>query len=56
MRLITTTLLLAIIAFAQETLTNDAVLKLVKAGLGSEGLIVNMIQSQPASTHWARTT
>src|SRR5947209_13731736 len=46
MRLVATSLLLVIIAFAQETLTNDAVLKLVKAGLG-ESLIVSMIQSQP---------
>jgi hypothetical protein len=37
---------LACASFAQEPLTNDSVLKMVKAGLG-EGLILNMIQSQP---------
>lgn len=34
------------IALAQEVLTNDAILKMVKGGLG-EDLIVTMIQSQP---------
>jgi hypothetical protein len=34
--------------FAQESLTNDSVLKLVKAGMGDE-LIVNMINSQPGT-------
>jgi len=34
------------VSFAQEPLTNDSVVKMVKAGLG-EGLIVNMIQGQP---------
>jgi hypothetical protein len=36
----------ALVACAQQTLDNDAILKMVKAGL-SEDLIVNMIQSQP---------
>lgn len=35
-----------VLAFAQETLSNDSVIKMVKSGLG-EGLIINMIQSQP---------
>jgi len=38
-------LALAFLASAQETLTNDSVAKMVKAGLG-EGLIVSMIQNQ----------
>jgi hypothetical protein len=37
---------LAFLASAQETLTNDSVAKMVKAGLG-ESLIVSMIQNQP---------
>ncbi len=37
---------LACVAIAQETLNNDSIVKMVKAGLG-ENLIVNMIQSQP---------
>jgi hypothetical protein len=36
----------AFLALAQETLTNDAILKMVKSGLG-DGLIISMIQSQP---------
>jgi hypothetical protein len=39
-------ILLALSASAQQALTNDAVIKLVKAGLG-EDLIVGMINSQP---------
>jgi hypothetical protein len=39
-------LAIACLALAQDVLTNDSVLKMVKAGLG-EGLIVNMIQGQP---------
>src|SRR6266576_470987 len=39
-------LALAFLASAQETLTNDSVAKMVKAGLG-ESLIVSMIQNQP---------
>ena len=39
-------LAVAFLASAQETLTNDSVAKMVKAGLG-EGLIVSMIQNQP---------
>jgi hypothetical protein len=34
------------VAYAQETLSNEAVVKMVKAGL-SENLIVSMIQNQP---------
>jgi len=40
--------LLASALLAQEALTNEGVLKLVKAGL-SEDLVVNTIQDQPAS-------
>jgi hypothetical protein len=40
------TLALAIITSAQESLTNDSVLKLVKSGL-SEDLIVSLVQNQP---------
>lgn len=40
-------LVLCAALFAQETLTNEAVLKLVKAGLG-EDTVVALIQSQPA--------
>lgn len=36
----------AFLASAQETLTNDSIVKMVKAGLG-EALIVSMIQNQP---------
>ena len=36
------------VLFGQESLTNDSVLKLVKAGMGDE-LIVNMINSQPGA-------
>src|SRR5579872_6300294 len=36
----------AFLAVAQEPLNNDSIMKMVKAGLG-EGLIANMIQSQP---------
>jgi hypothetical protein len=39
-------LILASIAAAQQALNNDAILKLVKAGMG-EDLIVNMINTQP---------
>jgi hypothetical protein len=35
-------------AYGQETLNNDAVVKMVKAGLG-ETLLINMIQSQPGN-------
>jgi hypothetical protein len=41
-------LVMAAVAYAQETLNNDAVVKMVKAGLG-ENLVINMIQSQPGS-------
>ena len=39
-------LVFAFLASAQETLTNDSIVKMVKAGLG-ESLIVTMIQNQP---------
>jgi hypothetical protein len=38
----------ASLMFAQQTLTNDSVLKLVKAGMGDD-LIVNMVNTQPSS-------
>ena len=37
---------LALLACAQDVLTNDSVLKMVKSGLG-ENLILNMVQNQP---------
>ncbi len=37
-----------LVAVAQDTLNNDAVVKMVKGGLG-ESLIVNMIQGQPGN-------
>lgn len=37
---------IASLASAQEPLTNDSIIKLVKAGLG-EGLLITMVQSQP---------
>ncbi|HMZ80534.1 MAG TPA: hypothetical protein PLL06_12605, partial [Acidobacteriota bacterium] len=36
------------LVFAQEALTNESIVKLVKAGLGDE-LIVNMINTQPGN-------
>lgn len=39
-------LALTVVAAAQETLNNDSILKMVKAGLG-EDLIVTMVQTQP---------
>lgn len=39
-------LALTVLASAQETLNNDSILKMVKAGLG-EDLIVTMVQTQP---------
>jgi len=39
------TLVLAVVASAQETLTNDSILKMVKSGLG-EDLIVSIVQNQ----------
>ncbi|HXP87728.1 MAG TPA: hypothetical protein VN841_23550 [Bryobacteraceae bacterium] len=41
-------LVIAAAAYAQETLNNDAVVKMVKAGLG-ETLVINMIQTQPGN-------
>jgi hypothetical protein len=46
MKILRLFLLLAVVASAQEALTNEAVAKMVKAGLG-EGLIISMIQNQP---------
>ena len=46
--LICLVLLLCPVLFAQETMTNDSVIKLVKAGL-SEDLIVTTINSSPAT-------
>jgi hypothetical protein len=46
MKLLRLFLALAFLLSAQETLTNDSVAKMVKAGLG-DGLIVSMIQNQP---------
>jgi hypothetical protein len=46
MKILRILLALATLACAQEVLTNDAILKMVKAGLG-EQLIVSMIQKQP---------
>jgi hypothetical protein len=46
MKILSFFLALAFLASAQETLTNDSIAKMVKAGLG-EGLIVSMIQNQP---------
>jgi len=40
--------LLAAVVLAQTALTNDAVIKMVKAGLG-EGVVLSTIKSQPAS-------
>src|SRR5580658_1482487 len=39
-------LTLTLAALAQEALTNDSVVKMLKAGLG-EGVVIGMIQSQP---------
>jgi hypothetical protein len=46
MKLLRLFLAFAFLLSAQETLNNDSVVKMVKAGLG-EGLIVSMIQNQP---------
>ena len=46
MRFLGLLLALAFLAGAQETLTNDSIMKLVKAGL-SDSLIVTMVQNQP---------
>jgi hypothetical protein len=45
--------LCVLVGWAQETLTNDSIVKMVKAGLG-ESLIVSMIQNQPGK--YALTT
>jgi len=39
-------LVFALLASAQEVLTNEAIVKMVKSGLGEE-LVVSMVQSQP---------
>ncbi len=41
-------LVCTLVAFAQQALTNDSVVKMVKAGL-SEPLIVSMVQNQPGN-------
>src|SRR5580700_1589139 len=46
MKILGLSLALTVAAGAQDVLTNDAVSKMVKAGLG-EGVIVSMIQTQP---------
>jgi hypothetical protein len=40
--------LFAVVTIAQQTITNDTVLKLAKAGLGDD-VIVNMVNTQPSS-------
>jgi len=45
--LLVTTCLFAVAVYGQTPLTNDAIVKMVKAGL-AEDVIVNMINSQPA--------
>jgi len=42
------TVFFAALTFAQQALTNDSILKLVKAGMGDD-LIVNMVNTQPAN-------
>jgi hypothetical protein len=39
-------IVLTLCAFAQEVLSNDSIVKMVKSGIG-EGLIISMIQGQP---------
>ena len=39
---------LAFLAGAQDVLTNDSIVKMVKSGLG-ENLIVGMVQGQPGN-------
>jgi len=46
MKILRFLLALAFLAAAQDTLTNDSIVKMVKSGLG-ESLIINMIQTQP---------
>lgn len=46
LRLILALFVCTLFAAAQETLNNDSIVKMVKAGLG-EGLIVSMVQNQP---------
>lgn len=46
MKILRSLLVCAVLASAQDVLTNDSIIKMVKAGLG-ETVVVNMIQSQP---------
>lgn len=46
MKLVRVLLAAGLLTFAQEALNNDAVVKMVKSGLG-DSLIINMIHSQP---------
>lgn len=46
MKLVPVLLAAVLLTFAQETLNNNSVVKMVKSGLG-ESLIISMIQSQP---------
>ena len=46
MKILRLLVLCSVFALAQDVLNNDAITKMVKAGLG-EGVIVSMIQSQP---------
>jgi hypothetical protein len=48
MRILSTLLLVAALAFGQEAITNEGIIKLVKAGI-SEELIVNVIRQQPGT-------
>src|ERR1035441_6206658 len=47
MRIVSLLLALAAMACAQDALTNESVVKMVKAGL-SEGVILSMVKTQPA--------
>jgi len=48
MKILRLILAFAVCALAQEVLTNESILKMVKAGLG-ESLIISMIQGQPGN-------
>jgi len=48
LRLALLILIFALVAAAQQPLTNDSIVKLVKAGLGDD-LIVSLVQSQPGN-------
>jgi hypothetical protein len=47
-RTVLLSVLFAVLVFAQQALTNDSVLKLVKAGMGDD-IIVNMVNTQPTN-------